>query len=153
MSMPSKYIVLFPYNILLKILITLYLSVRDIIKHKVISAPNEKVKTEAITSTSKRSLIFPSLESVVDFDFNAQAFAKRVKRTGPAYIVMKVLQMFREQEKRDPSPTTRSADILKLLNIRDEYSTTDVIPDTYFDHVFGQISPSAAITGNIQPML
>lgn len=98
-------------------------------------------------------MVFHSLESVVDFDFNAPAFAKRVKKSGPAYIVMKVLQMFREQEKRDPSPGSRDADILKLLNIRDEYSTTDVIPDTYFDHVFGQISPSAAITGKIQLLL
>jgi ubiquitin-like 1-activating enzyme E1 A len=119
----------------------------DIIKHKVISKPNEKVKTEPVKTTSKRSLNFPSLESVLDFDFNSPAFAKRVKKSGPAFIVMKILQKFREEESRDPLPASRNEDIKKLLAIRDSMSSADQIPDIYFEHSFGQIAPSAAILG------
>lgn len=120
---------------------------RDVIKHKVISKPNEKVKTEPVKTTSKRSLKFPSLESTLGFDFNAQPFAKRMKKTGPAYVVMKILQKFREEEKRDPSPSTRDEDYTKLLAIRNSMSNAEIISDIYFEHAFGQISPSAAILG------
>jgi ubiquitin-like 1-activating enzyme E1 A len=119
----------------------------DIIKHKVISKPHEKVKTEPITTTTKRSLKFPSLESTISFDHNAPFFTKRIKKTGPAYLVMKILQKFRETENRDPQPASRDEDIKKLQIIRDEISARTVIPDTYFDHVFAQISPAAAIVG------
>lgn len=121
--------------------------VEDVIKHKVISKPNEKVKTEMITTASKRSLTYPSLESVADFDFNSAAFLKRMKKSGPAYLVMRILQKFRESEKRDPLPATRDEDITKLLALRDEISSIEMIPDVYFEHVFAQIAPSAAIVG------
>lgn len=112
-----------------------------------VSKPNEKVKTEQIKTTTKRSLNFPSLESTLGFDINSQYFTKRVKKTGPAYIVMKILQKFREDENRDPLPNHRDEDIKKLLSIRDSMSNAEIIPDIYFEHVFGQISPSAAILG------
>jgi len=121
--------------------------VEDVIKHKVISKPNEKMKTEPITTATKRSLKYPSLESVVAFDFNSAAFIKRMKKTGPAYVVMKILQKFREIEKRDPMPATREEDIKKLLELRDEVSSAAAIPDVYFEHVFAQIAPCAAIVG------
>lgn len=120
---------------------------RDVIKHKVISKPNEKIKTEPITTASKRSLKYPSLESTVKFDVNSASFIKRMKKTGPAYIVKNILQKFREVEQRDPKPETRDEDIKKLQTIRDEVSSADKVPDDYFDHVFSQISPSAAIVG------
>lgn len=119
----------------------------DIIKHKIISKPHEKVKTEAITTTTKRSLKFPSLESTNAYDYNTPYFVKRIKKTGPAYLVMKVLQKFRETENRDPLPASRDEDIKKLQTIRDEVSSSSVIPDTYFEHIFAQISPAAAIVG------
>lgn len=117
------------------------------IKHKVISKPNEKMKTEQITTATKRSLSYPSLESITNFDYNSADFIKRMKKSGPAYLVMKVLQTFRETEKRDPLPANRDEDIKKLFAIRDQISSDAVIPDVYFDHVFAQISPSAAIVG------
>lgn len=120
---------------------------RDIIKHKVISKPNEKVKTEQITTATKRSLKYPSLESIVDFDLNSAAFLKRMKKSGPAYVVKSILQKFREAEKRDPMPESRVEDIKKLQALRDEISSVETIPDVYFDHVFSQISPCAAIVG------
>jgi ubiquitin-like 1-activating enzyme E1 A len=119
----------------------------DIIKHKVISKPNEKVKTEPVKTTSKRSLSFPSLESVIDFNYNDPAFVKRMKKSGPAYIVMKIMQKFREQENRDPLPQTRDEDVKKMLAIRDSMSNAETVPDIYFEHMIGQISPSAAILG------
>lgn len=112
-----------------------------------ISKPNEKVKTETITTATKRSLNYPALEKVMDFDHNAPAFIKRIKKSGPAYLVMRILQQFREDEQRDPSPATRDEDIKKLQAIRDDISSIETVPDVYFDHVFAQISPSAAIVG------
>jgi ubiquitin-like 1-activating enzyme E1 A len=70
-----------------------------------------------------------------------------MKKTGPAFVVKNILQKFREVEQRDPMPESRSEDIKKLLAIRDEVSSADKISDAYFDHVFAQISPSAAIVG------
>lgn len=60
---------------------------------------------------------------------------------------MKILQKFREDEKRDPLPSTRFDDIAKLQSLRDQISSIETIPDIYFDHVFAQISPAAAIVG------
>lgn len=70
-----------------------------------------------------------------------------MKKTGPAYLVMKILQKFREAEERDPSPANRDEDIKKLQEIRDSISSESSIPDVYFEHVFSQISPAAAIVG------
>ena len=117
------------------------------IKHKIISKPNEKIKTEPITTTTKRSLKFPSLESTIDFDYKSTYFTKRMRKTGPAYLVMKILQKSRENEKRDPLPASRDEDINKLKAIRDEISNANVISDDYFDHIFAQIAPAAAIVG------
>lgn len=126
-------------------LFLLKLFCRDVIKHKVISKPNEKIKTEQVITATKRSLKYPSLEHVINFDFKSAAFLKRTKKTGPAFFVMKILQKFREDEKRDPLPSTRDQDIKKLFALRDEISSS--VPDAYFEHVFGQISPSAGIVG------
>lgn len=100
-----------------------------------------------ITTASKRSLSYPALESIANFDYNNAAFIKRMKKSGPAYLVMKILQTFRETEKRDPLPNHRDEDTKKLHAIRDQISSDSVIPNVYFDHVFAQISPSAAIVG------
>lgn len=43
-------------------------------------------------------------------------------------------------------PATRKEDLEKLLAIRDEIGN-GLVPDTAFQHVFGQISPAAAIVG------
>lgn len=105
------------------------------------------MKTEPVVTATKRSLKYPSFESVVEFDYNSPAFIKRMKKTGPAYVVMKILQKFREIEKRDPLPETREEDFKKLLELRDEISSAATIPDVNFEHVFAQIAPSAAIVG------
>lgn len=74
------------------------------------------------------------------------SFVKKIKRTGPSFIVLRVLQNFRENFGRDPSFKTRSEDMAKLLAIRDEIAPNSA-PDSAFVHVFAQISPVAAIVG------
>ncbi|XP_055605365.1 SUMO-activating enzyme subunit 1 [Uranotaenia lowii] len=118
----------------------------DVVKHKIISKPNEKTKTELVTSTVKRTLVYPSYQALLDFDFKAQSYARKLKRSGPALPLLRVLQKFREVEKRDPLYSDRENDLTKLLKVRDELEAT-VVPDSALTHVFAQISPAAAIVG------
>ncbi|XP_053695514.1 SUMO-activating enzyme subunit 1 [Sabethes cyaneus] len=120
--------------------------VEDVVKHKVISKPHEKTKTELVTSTVKRTATYPSYKSLVEFDYNAQSYARKLNRTGPSLPLLRVLQKFRDDEKRDPLYTERAADLEKLLKIRNEIAA-GLVPDTAFTHVFAQISPAAAIVG------
>lgn len=128
----------------LSILFTVY---RDVVKHKVISKPNEKLKTEPVTSAAKRTLVFPPLQDVLAFDHKAPELLKKLKRTGPEILIMKILQQFRDTHQRDPLPAKRQEDIQQLIKIRNEITTSDLVPDTAFVHVFAQISPAAAIVG------
>jgi ubiquitin-like 1-activating enzyme E1 A len=45
---------------------------------------------------------------------------KKMKRSGPAFPVLRILQKFRDDEKRDPLYKEREHDIKKLLQLRDE---------------------------------
>lgn len=119
------------------------------VKHKVISKPGEKNKVEMVTSTVKRTALFPPLQDVLEFDMTAPWFAKKLRRTGPAFVIMRVLQQFRETEGRDPSAAHRTDDVQRLCAIRDELAAGLATPidDSVFVHVFEQISPAAAIVG------
>ena len=119
---------------------------RDVVKHKVISKPHEPIKTEQVTSTVKRTLTFPPFQDIIDFDFKQPYFVKKLKRTGPSFLLMRVLQQFRETQLRDPNPKTRAEDLKKLAEIRDEIAS-ETLPDSAFNHVFAQVSPAAAIVG------
>lgn len=111
-----------------------------------ISQPNEKTKSETVTTTVKRTLTFPPLQDVLAFDFSQSFFVRKLKRTGPSYLIMRILHEFRDTEDRDPHPSTRAQDIQKLLTIRDEIAN-GLVPDSAFTHVFAQVSPVAAIVG------
>lgn len=115
---------------------------REIFKHK----QGEKNKSEMVTSTVKRTVCFPPLQDVLEFDYTEASFVKKIKRTGPSFIVLKVLQNFRENFGRDPCFKTRSEDMVKLLAIRDSIAP-NLAPDSAFVHVFAQVSPVAAIVG------
>lgn len=119
---------------------------REIIKHKIVSVGNEKPKRETIKSNVKRTLAFPPLQDVVEFDFTAPFFVRKLKRNGPSYVLMKILQRFRDTQQRDPHPSTRNEDLQKLRDIRDEIAK-ELVPDSAFVHIFAQISPVAAIVG------
>lgn len=120
--------------------------VEDVVKHKIISKPHEKVKTELVTSTAKRNLKFPPLQEVLEFDFKTPAFLKKIKRSGPAFAVLRILQKFRDDFNRNPSYAKRESDIQELLKIRDDIAP-GIVDDASFTHVFAQVSPAAAIVG------
>lgn len=120
--------------------------VEDVFKHKVISKPSEKVKTELVASATKRTLLYPPLQDCLEFDFSTLEYKKQTKRNGPAYVTMRILQKFRDTMKRDPLPNDRKSDIGTLQQIRNEIAP-DLVSDSAFDHVFGQVLPAAAIVG------
>lgn len=99
-----------------------------------------------VTTTTKRTVRFPPLQDVLEFDYNIPIFKRRMRLTGGWFIVLKVLQNFREKYGRDPSHKSRYDDLTELLAIRDEIAP-DLAPDSCFVHLFAQISPVAAIVG------
>lgn len=115
-------------------------------KHKLVSQADNKSKQEKISTTVKRTIKFPPLEEVLAFDHTAPYFMKKLKRSGPSYLIMKCLQYFRDTQNRDPLAQSRDEDFKKLLSIRNELAD-GLIPDSAFVHVFAQISPVAAIVG------
>lgn len=116
------------------------------VKHKLVNKENEKPKSEAVVTTVKRTLQFPPLQDVQAFNSSEPTFLRKLKRTGPEYFAVKVLQEFRNKEGRDPCYQSRAEDLVKLLKLRNELAD-NLVPDTTFDHVFAQISPAAAIVG------
>lgn len=70
--------------------------------------------------TVKCTLRFPSLQDVQAFDHSETTFQRKLKRTGPEFFAVKVLQEFRIKEGRDPSHKSRDEDLIKLLKLRNE---------------------------------
>lgn len=122
---------------------------RDTVKHKVISKPDEKTKTEIVTTTVQRELKFPPYSSVLEMDINSAAYQKKIKRTGPAFILLRVLQNFRDKFHRDPSFKSRESDITELEKISNELSNDKAVLNHYFENIFSQISPTAAVVGGV----
>lgn len=118
-------------------------------KHHIISKPGEKTKTELVATATKRTVLFPPMQDILGHDIKlmaAKLATKKGKRNGPWFLVLHVLQKFRDEEGRNPSYKQRDADYARLLQIRDQ-SVGDLVPDDAFVHVFEQISPVAAIVG------
>lgn len=115
-------------------------------KHKISSSELDKKKTETVISTVKRNISYPPLEKVINYDYSEPHFLRRITRIGPEYVIIKVLQKFRDSHGRDPSPLSRDDDIVALEKIRSEIGQ-GLIQDNAFVHVFGQISPAAAVVG------
>lgn len=128
--------------------ITNFLSFREVFKHKLISDPKStgKPKTELISQTVEKTLKFPSLQDTINFNCQTAEFKKRIKRTGPSYFLLKILQQFREKHERDPSYELRENDLIELHKIRDELAN-GLVSDTALVHVFAQIAPATAIVG------
>lgn len=72
-----------------------------------------------------------------------------MKRTGPGFILLRILQQFRETHKRDPSYKSREEDIKELENMRNLITKDSILPNEYFEYVFSQISPAAAVVGGV----
>lgn len=85
----------------------------------------------------------------MDFDISQESFAKNLKRTGPALILLKVLLAFRDKYKRNPDYRRRSLDIMELQSIRDEISNKTLLGNEYFGLVFGQVAPANAVMAGV----
>uniref|UniRef100_A0A1A9ZY41 SUMO-activating enzyme subunit 1 n=1 Tax=Glossina pallidipes TaxID=7398 RepID=A0A1A9ZY41_GLOPL len=121
----------------------------DVVKHKVVSEPKEKTKTEVVTTTIQKELKFPSYASISQLDVNSPTFQKKLKRTGPAFILLRILQMFRNKHNRDPSYLSRQEDIKELMRLSQELISAPFVPSDMLEYVFSQISPSAAVVGGV----
>lgn len=118
----------------------------EIMKHKVISEPKEKTKTELVAQNTKQSQNYPSLAESLQVDLKEFIGVRKLRRSGPGFLILKVLQKFRDDSGRDPSPSDRQEDYEQLLRIRDEYGH-NLVPDEAFTFVFGQVSPACAVVG------
>lgn len=118
----------------------------EIMKHKVVSSTNGKDKTELVAVNTKETKNYPALEDAFKADLTVFTAARRLKRTGPGYLVLRILQQFRNEYGRDPLPASRAEDMQHLIRIRDDFGR-DLVPDSAFTFVFAQISPAAAIVG------
>uniref|UniRef100_A0A182PTB2 THIF-type NAD/FAD binding fold domain-containing protein n=1 Tax=Anopheles epiroticus TaxID=199890 RepID=A0A182PTB2_9DIPT len=120
----------------------------DVAKYLAVSKPHEKPKFETVYNTVKCTLEYPSYQSMVDFNCCDASYARQLKRNGPAFPVQRVLQKFRDDEQRDPASAKREEDLKKLYQLRDTLAP-EIVPDTFFEHVFAQISPVTAIVGGV----
>ncbi|XP_030369780.1 SUMO-activating enzyme subunit 1 [Scaptodrosophila lebanonensis] len=123
--------------------------VENIIKHKIISKPNEKQKTEIISTPVQFEVEYPAYSTWLDFDINAPSYQRKIKRNGPGIVLLRILQEFRDVNKRDPSFKTREADINKLKKIRDGIASKSTITDDAIGMLFAQVSPAAAVVGGV----
>ncbi|XP_059619741.1 SUMO-activating enzyme subunit 1 [Phlebotomus argentipes] len=122
--------------------------IEDVFKHKIISKENDKVKTELVAVPTKKTLLFPPLQDVFEFDCCKYDYIKAVKRKGFALVMFLILHRFREEQNRDPCFKETSEDHAILLQYRDEV-VPGIIPDSAFTHLYAQISPAAAIVGGV----
>uniref|UniRef100_A0A1B0DBY7 SUMO-activating enzyme subunit 1 n=1 Tax=Phlebotomus papatasi TaxID=29031 RepID=A0A1B0DBY7_PHLPP len=122
--------------------------IEDVFKHKIISKEQDKVKTELIAVPTKKTLLFPPLQDVFEFDCRKREYLKTVKRKGFALMMFMILHRFREEQKRDPCFKKAPEDHAILLQYRDELAS-GIIPDSAFTHLYSQISPAAAIVGGV----
>uniref|UniRef100_A0A1B0C9L3 SUMO-activating enzyme subunit 1 n=1 Tax=Lutzomyia longipalpis TaxID=7200 RepID=A0A1B0C9L3_LUTLO len=122
--------------------------IEDVFKHKVVSKENDKIKTELVGVPTKKTLLFPPLQDVFEFDCRKREYLKTIKRKGFALMMFMILHRFREEHQRDPCYKKATEDRAILLQYRDDLAP-GIIPDSAFTHVFSQISPVAAIVGGV----
>lgn len=122
---------------------------RDIGKYKVTSKPNEKIKTELVTKTVRKTVNFSSYQAVMDFDIASDGFCKKLKKTGPSMVLLRIMQAFRTKHKRDPDYNKREEDTAELVKIRDKLADSEMVPNELFDLVFAQLAPGTAVLGGI----
>jgi len=122
--------------------------IEDIMKHKIVSQAEGKIKTELVTTTLQRKVSFPPFSKVLEMDLPSQP-SNQLKRGSPSIMLLRVLQTFREKYKRDPQYQSRVYDIKLLQNLSHEIFNDINIPESYFELIFGQISPVSAIVGGI----
>ncbi|EDV94978.1 SUMO-activating enzyme subunit 1 [Drosophila grimshawi] len=123
--------------------------VENVFKHKCISKPNEKVKYETISTPRQCEVEYPTYINWIDFDITAPKYARKLKRDGPGILLLRILQVFRSEHKRDPSYKTRESDITLLKKIRDEVLPNSSLSNEALELLFAQISPAVAVVGGV----
>ncbi|EDW68342.2 SUMO-activating enzyme subunit 1 [Drosophila virilis] len=123
--------------------------VENVFKYKVVSKPNEKVKYETVSTPVQREVEYPAYSNWLDFDINAPSYQRKLRRDGPGIILLRVLQTFRSENKRDPHYKTRTADIALLEQIRDELAPNSTLTSDALGLLFAQISPAVAVVGGV----
>uniref|UniRef100_A0A336K9T0 SUMO-activating enzyme subunit 1 n=1 Tax=Culicoides sonorensis TaxID=179676 RepID=A0A336K9T0_CULSO len=118
----------------------------ELMKHKIISEPNKKTKTELVAHNTMKTQTYCSLSDALSVDLAKFMTPRHLKRVGNGYPMLKILQKFRDENGRDPLPASRDEDTKKLLTIRDGIAP-NIVGDEAFEHVFAQISPAAAVLG------
>lgn len=118
----------------------------EVMKHKIIVTPTQKSKTELIAHNTMKTQTYCSLSDTLSVDLSNFTTPKYLKRVGNGYLMLKVLQKFRDTNGRDPHVDSRDEDTKKLAAIRDTLAP-NIITDEAFEHIFAQISPAAAIVG------
>lgn len=126
--------------------LTRFLFSSEVMKHKIVTAPNQKPKTELIAHNTMKTQSYCSLKDSLSVDLSTFSTQKHLKRVGNGYLMLKVLQKFRDDNGRDPHSSSREEDLKKLEEIRDTLAPS-FIPNEAFEHVFAQISPAAAVVG------
>ncbi|XP_022213149.2 SUMO-activating enzyme subunit 1 [Drosophila obscura] len=124
--------------------------VEDVVKYKEAEAkPNQKAKFEKVAVPVQREMNYPAYSAWIDFDVNATAYQRQLKKNGPGVVLLGVLQKFRTTHNRDPSYKTRNADIGLLQAIRDELAPNSALKDSSLEVLFAQISPAVAVVGGV----
>jgi len=121
-------------------------------------------KKEVITPATKQTpevvkvvdgiLRYVPFQDLLNLDWNMEELAKRVKKMNPSFFTLFVIWEFIATHKRRPDPSQRKDDYQELLTCRDDYAdkhgiSKEKIPDEYFENVFGELPPVAAITGGV----
>lgn len=118
----------------------------EVMKHKIVSVPNQKPKTELIAHNTMKIQSYCSLSESLSVDLSKYSTPKHLRRVGYGFLMLKILQKFRDVNSRDPQSSSRHEDIMTLEEIRDTVAP-NIIPNEAFEHIFAQISPAAAVVG------
>jgi len=97
---------------------------------------------------------YSSFQDLVSIDWNVETFGDLKKGKSDQVFGLLVLLEFVEQQKRKPDPTNKEQDFALLLKLRDEFIkqnglTEERIPNEFFETTFGEVGPTAAITGGV----
>lgn len=122
---------------------------RDVVKYKKVENTDKKTKFETFSIPTQREVDYPGYSAWLDFDITAPSYQRKLKRNGPAIILLSVLQKFRTTHKRDPSYKSREADLELLRGIRDELLPNSALNDETLGVLFAQISPAVAVVGGV----
>jgi len=117
-------------------------------------------KSEIITIGGKDPVVvdgvsrYSPFQDLISIDWNVEQFGDLKKGKSDQVFGLLVLLEFMQQQNRKPDPGKRAQDLALLLKLRDEFVkknglSEERIPDEFFETTFGEVGPTAAITGGV----